>query len=411
MRALSWAAAGCLLLSACVVEPYEGEEDEEPGTSSRGPAPGPTGPSPAIAGSLPLEHQVGALDVVGEFHESMPTGIAVAPGGRIFVAFPRWGDPVPLSVGELRDGHPEAYPTREINRLDPEHASTSFVSVQSLVVDPRNRLWVLDSGSIRFSAPIPGGAKLVAINLDSNRIEKTILFPPDMALPTSDLTDLRLDLRRGPEGVAFITDSSTVGPNGIVVIDLSSGECRRRLQDHPSTKAQPGFLPLVEGRPLQRRPEGQTPIPLTVGAEGIALSNDGKRLFYCPLASRRLYSVDADALCDFTRPDDSVAATVRDEGMKPASDGLESDAEGRIYATSYETNSIVRRNPDGTYETLVHDPHLLWPENLALGEDGYLYILVNQRHRHPDFNGGADLRELPYVLYRVKTEGTPLSLE
>src|SRR6516162_7488594 len=99
MRALSWAAAGCLLLSACMVEPYEGEEDEEPGTSSRGPAPGPTGPAPAIAGSLPLEHQVGALDVVVEFHESMPTGVAVAPGGRIFVAFPRWGDPVPLSVG------------------------------------------------------------------------------------------------------------------------------------------------------------------------------------------------------------------------------------------------------------------------------------------------------------------------
>ena len=96
--------------------------------------------------------------------------------------------------------------------------------------------------------------------------------------------------------------------------------------------------------------------------------------------------------------------------MKPASDGLESDAQGRIYATAYESDSIVRRNPDGSFETLVHDPRALWPDTLSLADDGYLYFIANQLHRQADYNGGKDEREKPYVLFRVKTDGTPVRL-
>jgi Major royal jelly protein len=54
------------------------------------------------------------------------------------------------------------------------------------------------------------------------------------------------------EGMAFITDSAQKGPNGIIVVDLESGESWRRLHDHTSTKAEElqTFLPIVEGRPF-----------------------------------------------------------------------------------------------------------------------------------------------------------------
>ena len=35
-----------------------------------------------------------APEVVFEFHDQMPTGVTVADDGRIFVCYPRWGDPV-----------------------------------------------------------------------------------------------------------------------------------------------------------------------------------------------------------------------------------------------------------------------------------------------------------------------------
>ena len=111
--------------------------------------------------------------------------------------------------------------------------------MQSVVVDPSDRLWAVDTGSIEFGPTSPGGPKLVGIDLKSNRVSRTIPFPPDVVLPTSYINDVRFDLRRGEAGYAFLTDSSDKGPNGIIVVDLASGRSWRRLHDHPSTKADP----------------------------------------------------------------------------------------------------------------------------------------------------------------------------
>jgi len=387
---------------------------EEPAprpTPSARPATAGTPDRPSFAVPLPMDRSGETpLEPVAQFWDAMPTGVTVAAGGRIFVNFPRWGDLVPFTVAEVKEGRSVAYPNDALNRLDPGRPSDTFISVQSVIVDPGNRLWILDTGSVQFGPVVPGGAKLVCVDLAINQVVRNIVFPPDVALPTSYLNDLRFDLRKGRGGTAYITDSSAQGPNGIVVVDLATGDSRRRLNDHPSTKAEPRFLPFVEGREVRRQPAAQPAQYLSIGADGIAIGGDGKRLYYCPLASRRLYSVDTDALIDDSATDEQVAATVRDEGMKPASDGLESDAQGRIYATAYETNSIVRRGPDGRYETLVHDPLVLWPDTLCLAEDGYLYFIVNQLHRQKDYTGGQDRREKPYVLFRVKTDGTPVRL-
>lgn len=387
------------------------EKQAPPPVPSAKPATSGTPDRPSAAIPLTMERRAEVpVETVATFWDSMPTGVAVAAGGRIFVNFPRWGDPVPFTVAEVREGRAQAYPNDDVNRLDPGRPVDTFVSVQSVVVDPINRLWILDTGSVKFGPVVPGGAKLVCVDLLTNKVVRSILFPSDVALPTSYLNDVRFDLRKGRQGYAYITDSSAQGPNGVVVVDLATGESRRRLHDHPSTKAEPRFLPFVEGRELRRQPPGQSPQYLSLGSDGIAIGSDGRRLYYCPLAGRRLFSVDTDALIEESATDEEVGATVRDEGMKPAADGLESDAQGRIYSTAYELNSIVRRTPDGRYETLVHDPRVLWPDTLALAEDGYLYFTANQLHRQKDYTGGEDQREKPYVLFRVKTDGTPVRL-
>ncbi len=274
-------------------------------------------------------------------------------------------------------------------------------------MDPDDRLWLLDTGSLEFGPTLPGGPKLVGIDLKTNKVFKTIAFPEDVALKTTYLNDVRFDLRRGKAGVAYITDSSLNGPNGLIVVDLDSGKSRRRLHDHPSTKADKDFMPIVEGRPLMNRPPGGKPSPLTIGADGIAISHDGKHLYYCPLASRRLYRVPTDALLGEGAAEDAVES-LGDRGF--ASDGLESDDKGRLYLTDYEDNAILRRGTDGSYETLVYDPRVLWPDTLSLAADGHLYFTANQLHRQKQFHGGKDLRRKPYVLFRVKVDAGPVSL-
>jgi sugar lactone lactonase YvrE len=145
--------------------------------------------------------------------------------------------------------------------------------------------------------------------------------------------------------------------------------------------------------------------------DGIAISNDGSRLFYCALMGRRLYSVSCDALVDRSLDDAAVNATIVDEGDKGGGgDGLESDSENRVYTTNYEHDAILRRCPDGFYETIVHDPRVLWPDTLSLATDGYLYFTVNQLHRGPGFHGGKDLRERPFGLFRVRVDASPVLL-
>jgi sugar lactone lactonase YvrE len=167
----------------------------------------------------------------------------------------------------------------------------------------------------------------------------------------------------------------------------------------------------VEGTPLlERSPDGATK-PLKIGVDGIAISADGTRLYYCPLISRCLYSVDTEALADPYSSDDMVRNTIIDHGDKGgASDGLESDDEGNIYATNYEHNALLRRTPDGLWDTVAHDARLLWPDTLSVATDGYIYVTANQLHRLPRFHHGKDLRRKPYALFRVAIGTQPVLL-
>ncbi|MFP3712134.1 L-dopachrome tautomerase-related protein [Puerhibacterium sp. TATVAM-FAB25] len=367
----------------------------------------------SAAGGPPAAEPVGELELVHAFDGPMPTGVTVSRSGRVFVNYPKWGDEVPATVTELRDGQAVPYPSEEWNSPDGDDDRDAFVSVQSVVVDPADRLWVLDTGSPMFRPTSPGGPKLVCVDLARDEVVQVITFDPAVALPSTYLNDVRFDLRRGEAGTAFITDSADSGPNGLIVVDLATGEAWRRLHDHPSTKALgwDELRPVVEGRPFVQAPEPDGDAqPVAMGSDGIAISADGDRLYYCPLASRRLWSVSVDALVDRDLDDDVVAATVADEGDKgSASDGLETDDAGRLYLTAYEQDAVLRRLPDGTLETVAHDPRLLWPDTMSVAH-GWLYVTANQLHRQPTYQRGEDLRRKPYALFRVRIDAGPVRL-
>src|SRR3982751_272746 len=197
----------------------------------------------------PQDESIGTLETVHTFDDGpMPTGVSVSASGRVFVNFPKWGDDVAFTVAEIRDGAAVAFPDERWNDPAGDDDTTAFVSVQSIVVDPADRLWVLDTGAPMFRKTRPGGPKLVCVDLSTDTVVQTIVFTPDVALPTTYLNDVRFDLRKGAGGVAYITDSSDQGPNALIVVDLATGAAWRRLHEHPSTKAvrPPDFLPIVE---------------------------------------------------------------------------------------------------------------------------------------------------------------------
>lgn len=405
-------------------------------------------PFPLSAQQLAHDTPVGPkLDVVATFPGPMPTGVTVSQGNRIFVNFPRWGDDVPFTVAELVHGKAVAYPDATINdwpgrkSADPTHYSnqsdneTHFVSVQSVVVDPADHLWVLDTGSPLLKNAVPGGPKLVAIDLATNRVVKRILLPPSIAGSTSYLNDIRFDLRfgakPGPDGVhgiAYITDSSEKGPTGFIVVDLATGEAWRKLDDTPAVKPEPGFLMFALGRPLYKTAPGQPAKPGIFANDSLALSADGNFVFFCPVSASKLYAVPTAALRDRSLSPSATAAQVILLTGKESSDGLESDAAGNIYSTAPASGSILKLTPDPSVKptaapgfapaptgilvtTLVHDPRILWPDTMSLSDDGYLYVTANQLNNQPSMHNGKDLRQKPYVLFRIKLDAKPIRLQ
>ncbi len=360
----------------------------------------------ALAGGVSAQSR---LETVHDFYGPMPTGITVSHTGRIFVCYPHWGDPVKFTVGEIVKGREVPYPNARINRLDKAHPSRCLYSVQSVVVDPRDRLWALDTGSIKLGRNVPGGPKLVGIDLKTNRVFKTIPVPRPVAGPYTYLNDIRFDLRRGRAGVAYITDS---GEGGIIVVDLATGTSWHRLEHDPSMHPDPGFSAIVNGEPLLQRLPGNKPKLPTFDSDGIAISADGKTLYYCPVSSHRLHSVSTAALLNRKLTDAQVAATVKDLGAKPVSDGLESDAAGGVYATDEEHHRILRRSPSGRYTVLVTDPLPYdWMDTMSVATDGYSYFTANQLEQQGSFHYGKDLRVKPYRLLRVRINQKPVLLK
>ncbi|MFC1725369.1 L-dopachrome tautomerase-related protein [candidate division KSB1 bacterium] len=320
--------------------------------------------------------------------EKQWTGAAVSAEGRIFVNYPRWSADVPVSVAELKNaGEVIPYPDETWNNWAPDKSPAEhFVCVQSVYVDRDNYLWILDPGMVAGQGVIDGGAKLLKIDLKTDRIVQKIFFDEKTALKTSYLNDVRVDTKRK---FAYITDSGT---GAIVVVNLSSGESRRLLSDHASTKAEDIIL-IIEGenwaQPGQNSPK--------INSDGIALDKTGEYLYYQALTGRNLYRIKTEFLRDESLSEEELGNKVEHVGESGASDGIVFGPDGNLYLSSLEFNAVRRFTPDKKVEMVVQDPGLKWPDSFAITEDGTIYVTTSQIHLGPN-------RTEPYKIFKLVPE-------
>jgi sugar lactone lactonase YvrE len=342
-------------------------------------------------------------EVLAEFPDHWPSGIAPARDGRIFLSFPRLDPaPAPVNLGELIGGRVVPFPDELVNAIDPTDTAHRFVNVHGIALGPRGRLLALDTGARSLDGCDPSAAKIYVIDLERNAIVHGIGFPDDVCLPTSYLNDLVIDYTRGKAGYAYITDSGAKGPNAIVVVDLDSGKSWRRLSGHPSVRAtqHAGFGIATESGPIQ----------VTAGADGIALSPDGRTLWWTPLGSYDVYSVDTDILsAPHPSPQEVERHVVQHDARDFASDGLDCDREGRVYFTDVTHGTVQRLIPgENRYEKLFQgERFFIWPDAVKLGPGRLIYVTDTQVNRMPNYHGGQDLRTPPYRLYRAAIDADP----
>ncbi|KQP92126.1 L-dopachrome tautomerase-related protein [Methylobacterium sp. Leaf117] len=362
----------------------------------------------AAEAPVTTERAIGGLELAFTADApSTPTGLAISAQGRRFVMMPRFNATVPYTLGEvLPDGAVRPYPDLATNQPDPDQPQACLFHVPNGVFDRDDTLWCLDAGLPDGSGPpVKGGAKLVQITLSDNRIRRVV--PLDAGItPTSSLNDLRVDIRDG-YARAYITDQGQDGEGAILAVDLATGRVVRRLAGHASTRSQKGLLKIVEDRAVVQRKGDGPPRPVQGGANGIALSPDGRRLYYAPLIGRRLYAVETAALLDPETSDAGVAAGVEDLGEKGMTGGLTTDSKDRVYLAMQEFNAVGRRDPDGTVTLIASDPRLIWADTFWITPDRWLHISSAQVNRRPEYNGGQDLQKPPYAILRMRIDADP----
>ncbi|MCS0587806.1 L-dopachrome tautomerase-related protein [Massilia norwichensis] len=362
----------------------------------------------SLAWLLPASGWTGntaAVEPVAQFAHQV-TGVTVTEGGRIFVNFPRWTEDSPISVAEvMRDGSLRPYPDARWNawrnvRADELDPARYWVCVQSVVADGRGSVWVLDPAAPAVDGLVPGGPKLVRIDLASNRVAQVIRFDQSVAIPGSYLNDVRFS----KDGrFAFITDSGQRG--ALVVVELASGQARRVLDGHPSTQPERGVVVETDGRPL-RYPDGRK---VRFAADSIALSNDGAYLYWKPLTGNTLYRIQAAVLETRGFAGQDVSGNVQVYGQVGPTDGFWIGRHSQtLFITSIEDNAVKARDlsqgPAGGVRVVAQDPRLRWPDTLSQGPDGSLYVTSSRIQDSAFFNRDAPLA-LPTQLWRLRLPG------
>ena len=312
----------------------------------------------------------------------MMTNAAVSPSGRLFANFPRWTEVPTPSVGEATaDGGFTPFPGGAWNEWRPgQPPQERFVCTHGLHADRDDNLWAIDDASPHHGAMVEGGAKLVKIDLATNRVSRIYFLGKDLAPTGAVLSHMRVDAR-----FLYVTDA---GLGAIVVIDRESGRGHRVLEGEPCSRADRSITPMIHGKPLVH-PDGKVPV---IHLSHLELSPDGRWMYFTPLFGPMLRGVETKYLHDPRLTNKDIAAHVEDVVRIPPVTGITADAAGTLYFSALTEDGVLAMGPDRTLRTVIRDDRISGPNEGSIGPDGFYYFPNSQAPRV----------NRPYEVFKIK---------
>lgn len=212
-------------------------------------------------------------------------------------------------------------------------------------------------------------------------------------------------------GVAYITDSGIFCDplhGGLIVYDKTANKARRILDQSRFTNDEPGFFFNIDDRTVLKGGKMRT------GADGIALSGDKGTLYWTNLTGNHLFALDTDLLRDFSTSETAIEAAVKVDAVLPSNtDGMTADRAGNLYLTAQSLDGLMKRDgKTGMIERFVHHPEMNWPDTLAWGPDGSLYVVSN--HLNVWVDGDMNFKDpaIPnFRIWKIEGVGEPYTAE
>jgi sugar lactone lactonase YvrE len=329
--------------------------------------------APIIAG--------GALDEVLRYPE--PLGkVAVSSDNRLFFTVHPQSGTEGNKLLEWVDGASEPWP-------DGRSQLQLFDTPLGIVADARDRLWVLDHGNHGLRTP-----RLLGFDIPTGSLIADVRFTDPVAPAGSMLTDVAAS---NDGRTLFLSDASHFRKQpALIVYDVRSGSTRRVLNGHESVRSE-RYVINSNGRRIALMGGLFT---LRGGVSGVTV--DDEWVYYGAMSGSGLYRVPLSAIRDRETPASGLAALVERYADKPLSGSFSIDPAGYLYVTDIENNAIAIIGPDGTPRTLIQATTLRWPEGIATGPDGWIYV-TDSALSELAFRGSTSVSESgPYSLFRFR---------
>lgn len=339
----------------------------------------------------PKQAPPASLATVRENSQMPWNAVAIDARGRYVVSTPRWtGNTGPAVAIAEADGTLTPWPDASWNSWKPgRDAAHAFVSINAIHKDSQGDLWIIDTGSPDFGGtPVPKGAKVVRVDPRTDTVRRVYTFPADSIRKHSYVDDIRIHGNH-----AYLTDA---GEGALLVLELDTGQVRRRFDSMAFARARPRDTIVVNGKVLT----GDNGKPLQVNADPIELSPDGSTLYFGPL-SGPLSQIQTRYLDDDSLSDAQLAQHVSIWFDNPPIGGTAMGADGSLYYTVLADNSLMRRAPDGSISLIARDRRLRWVDAPFLDRRGHIYLPVPQIDGAPAFNQGKSTINYPVSIYRI----------
>lgn len=318
-----------------------------------------------------------------------PGNVAVAGDGRTFFAYHpfvlarRFVD---ATVFELIDGAPVPFPSREFQ--------SRYQGVFGMTVDRQGRLWFTEPAGLDHDR-----SRLLAFDLATGELVFEHWFAAGEA-------SFAQDLRVTPDGETVIladTGLFRFTPASLIVLDVATRQHHVVLRDHRSTRPQDWVI----RTPFGPHKLAYGLVTFSVGVDGIAISEDGRWLYYAAMNHDTLYRVPLAAVRDAGLSPAKLEAQVEAVGTKPLSDGITLDGRGDILVTDVENGGVARLSLDGELETLVSSPQVVWADGVDVDPSGAIVFTDSAIPAYIDQLGRPPARDHlrargPYHIYRFR---------
>lgn len=305
----------------------------------------------------------------------------------MYLTLPRMKQGVPATLARIlantyeNDTEPllEPYPSWNMNL---EGDCSAFQNVQNVEINLDGKMWILDTGRTATMTKFASSTckpRLIIYDIKNNLTITNYYFPEPVVNNRSYLYDLVLDDVDG--GYAYITDNSGTDP-GLIVYSLKQGKSWK-IRDNATMRASADAIDFRVSGTAVSTPINLAGIALgtrTISSEKQTFVSQDRSVYFCPLSSTRLYSIQSSEL----RIENNPNIKIKDLGKKSSTtDGMVMDENGILYYGLLADNSIATWNSKTLFtsgqKVIARDPiHIQWADSLAFDDLGHLLVVTNK---------------------------------